>query len=407
MIRISTQMANERNLSAMLRQQSEVSDTQLQLSTGRRVLTPADDPASAARVLGLNGAVETLGQYQSNIDLLTSRLETEEGALTGATNLLQRIRELTVQGNNDVLTVTDKAAIASEIRQLRDELFSIANTKDSNGEYVFAGYQSSNRPFSYSAGVYTYSGDSGQRELQIAPGRTVADGDNGFDTFMSVATGPITTVTTIAATTAVPPAILDGEITIDGGNGYGAISIGALPAAVNPTDRATQLRDAINAISDQTGVTAENATATTLTLTAVGGTGITVALSGSATTANTGLTAGTTAPVTSNRSIFETLDLLATELESGNSVTRYITDVQLAMDNLIEVRTSVGGRLNAIEEQTSVNEDLLLALEKHRSEERDLDYAEAITRFESQMVALQASQQAYVKVKGLSLFNYL
>lgn len=407
MIRISTQMITDRSISSMLKQQSSVSDTQLQLSTGKRLLVPSDDPASAARVMGLNGAVETLTQYQSNIDRLTSRLETEESSLAGTTNILQRVRELTVQGNNDVLSQTDKAALASEVRQLRDQIFSMANAKDSGGEYVFAGYQSGTRPFSYSAGVYTYNGDSGQRELQIAPSRTVADGDNGFDTYMNVATGPIATVNVIAPTDPAPAAITAGDITIDGGNGNGPISIGALPLAASPTDRATQLLNAINAISGETGVTAVNATATTLTLTAVGGTGVTVAIAGTATTANTGLTSATTTPVTSKRSIFETLDLLATELEAGNSVTRYITDMNLALENIIEVRTTVGGRLNAVEEQQAVNEDLKLILETHRSEEQDLDYAEAIARFESQMVALQAAQQAYVKVKGLSLFNYL
>ncbi len=407
MIRISTQMITERSISSMLKQQNSVSDTQLQLSTGRRVLVPSDDPASAARVMGLNGAVDTLAQYQNNIDRLTARLETEEGSLEGAANLLQRVRELTVQGNNDVLAKMDKAAIAVEIRQLRDQIFSMSNAQDSGGEYVFAGYQSNTRPFSYSAGAYTYNGDSGQRELQIASDRTVADGDNGFNTFMNVATGPITTVNVIAPTDPAPAAITAGDITIDGGNGNGAISIGALPLAANPTDRTTQLLNAINAISGETGVTAVNATATTLTLTAVGGTGVTVAIAGTATTANTGLSSTTTAPVTSKRSIFETLDQLATELEAGNSVTRYITDVQLALDNIIEVRTTVGGRLNAIEEQQTVNEDLKLILETHRSEEQDLDYAETIARFESQMTALQAAQQAYVKVKGLSLFNYL
>ncbi len=406
LVRVSTQMINERTLSTMLRQQSELSDTQDQLSTGRRVLTPSDDPASAARVLGLNRAVDTLEQYQSNIDLLTARLESEESALTGSTNLLQRIRELTVQGNNDVLTVTDKAALASEVRQLRDELFSIANSKDSNGEYVFSGYQSSTRPFSVNLGVYTYDGDAGQRELQIAPNRTVADGNNGYETFMNVPTGPVTTVNGVAAIAFT--AIDEGDITIDGGNGFGAIALPALPAAASATERADQLLAAINEISGQTGVTAEKgATPDTLVLTSYGGTGITIGLAGTATTANTGLTAGATAPVTTNHSIFETLDLLATALESGDSVTGFITDVQLAMDNLIEIRTTVGGRLNAIEEQDSVNEDLLLSLKKHRSEEQDLDFAEAITRFEGQRVALEAAQQAYVKVKNLSLFNFL
>lgn len=408
MIRISTQMITERSLSAMLRQQSDLSDTQLRLSSGRRVLTPADDPASAVRVLGLNGAVETVSQYQDNISRLASRLETEEGSLNGITNLLQRARELTVQGNNDVLSTTDKGVIAAEVRQLRNQLFSMANTRDSSGEYIFSGYQTGTQPFSYNAGVYSYNGDNGQRELQIAPGRTVADGDNGYDLFMHVATGPITTVSVAAATAATPlAAITAGDITIDGGNGNGAISIGALPVATSLAERASQLRDAINAISGETGVSAENATVSTLTLTAVGGTGVTVSIAGSASTANTGLTAATTTPVTSRRSVFETLDQLASTLEAGNSVSRYITDVDLALGAVIDAKTSVGGRLNAIEEQQTVNEDLKLNLESHRSEEQDLDYTSAIARFEAQMTALQAAQQAFVKVKGLSLFNFL
>lgn len=407
MIRISTQMITERSLSSMLRQQSELSDTQLKLSSGKRVLTPADDPASAVRVMGLNGAMDTLTQYQSNIGRLTSRLETEEGVLEGVTDLLQRVRELTVEGSNDVLALEDKRSIASEVRQLSEQLFSMANSRDSGGEYIFAGYQTGTQPFSRDLGVYSYNGDNGQRELQIASDRTVADGDNGFDTFMDVATGPIATVN-VAAPTALT-AVAAGDITIDGGNGNGAISIGALPAAATPAERASQLRDAINAAASQTGVTAEFNTspANTLTLTAVGGTGVTVAMAGSATTTTTGLTAGTTVPVTSKRSIFETIELLASDLESGQSVSRYITDVDLAMENIIEIRSSVGARLNAVEAQESVNADIKLNLEMYRSDEQDLDYTETISRFETQMVALQAAQQAYVKVKGLSLFNYL
>ncbi|AKH20272.1 flagellar hook-associated protein FlgL [Sedimenticola thiotaurini] len=407
MIRISTQMITERSLSSMLRQQSDLSETQLQLSSGKRVLTPSDDPASAVRVMGLNGAMDTLTQYQSNIGRLTTRLETEEGVLEGVTDLLQRVRELTVQGSNDVLALADKASIASEVRQLSEQLFSMANSRDSGGEYLFAGYQTGSQPFSRNLGVYSYNGDNGQRELQIASDRTVADGDNGFDTFMDIATGPLATVSVAAPT--VLTAVAAGDITIDGGNGNGAISIGALPAAATAAERATQLRDAINAATSQTGVTAEfNTTpANTLTLTAVGGTGVTVAMAGSATTTTTGLTAGTTLPVSSKRSIFETIDQLASDLESGQSVGRYITDVDLAMENIVEIRASVGARLNAVEEQESVNADLKLNLEMYRSDEQDLDYTETISRFETQMMALQAAQQAYVKVKGLSLFNYL
>ncbi|MCG8428525.1 MAG: flagellar hook-associated protein FlgL, partial [Chromatiales bacterium] len=194
MLRISTQMIYDRSVSAMLKQQNDVANTQLQLSTGRRVLTAADDPASAARVLDLNGALETTRQYMNNADRARARLETEEGVLSSVTNLLQRVSELAVQGNNDHLTDTDRDSIATELRQLEDQLFGLANTRDSNGEYIFSGFQSNTRPFSHVSGVYSYNGDLGSRELQISADRQLSDGDNGFDVFMDIPTVPISTV---------------------------------------------------------------------------------------------------------------------------------------------------------------------------------------------------------------------
>jgi len=165
--------------------------------------------------------------------------------------------------------------------------------------------------------------------------------------------------------------------------------------------------NAINAITSQTGVSAMKDTDSTIVLSALGGTGVTVAFAGaSATTATTGLTAATTQPAIS-RSIFGTLNAIVTELEQNNRVDHYIEDVHAALNTIIETRTTVGARLNAVGEQKEVNEDLKLVLESHRSEEEDLDYAEAITRFERQMTALEAAQKAYVKVQQLSLFNFL
>ena len=407
MLRVSTQMIAERALSAMLDQQAKVSSTQLQLSSGRRVQSPADDPASAARILDLSGAIERNQQYQNNGDRARARLEREESVLVGVGNLLQRANELTIQGNNDVLSQADTASVAAEMRQLLDELVSLANTRDSNGEYLFSGYQSNTRPFDHvPGGGFTYAGDLGQRMLQISPDRQVADGNHGYEVFMDVATIPVASVTGAAATSFLTP-IATGDITIDGGNGNGPIALGAIPPAADAAERATQLLDAINQVYGQTGVSVEKTTATTLTLSAVEGNGITLGLSGSATTATTGLTANTYPAVSSTRNIFETLEEVVTQLEQNGRVDRYIGDIHLALENILEIRSGVGGRLNAIEEQHEVNADIELVLKTHLSEERDLDYAEAITRFERQMLALQAAQQSYVKIQSLSLFNYI
>jgi len=305
MDRISSYMISQRALHAILGQQNSLAETQLQLATGKRAINPSDDPASAARVLDLNRAIATVQQYQSNANTAKGRLELEDSLLSGATDLLHRAGELAVQGNNDTLSPSDKKAIATEVRQLLDQMVSTANAKNSSGEYVFSGYQADTRPFSLEAsGRYGYNGDMGQRRIQIAPDRQLADGDNGYDVFVDIETGT--------------PGATDGK-----------------------------------------------------------------------------------------RSIFETLQQLATELESDNPVGRYISDLQLALDNVLETRGKVGARLNAIDRQLDVNADLELTLETRRSEEQDLDYLEAIARFERQKLALEAAQKSFAHIKDFSLFNYL
>ena len=305
MDRISSYMISQRALNAILGQQGNLAETQLQLATGKRAINPSDDPASAARVLDLNQAISTVQQYQNNASTVKARLEQEDSVLFSVTDLLHRAGELAVQGNNDALSPSDKRAVATQVRQVLDEMVSMANTKNSSGEFVFAGYQSHTKPFSPDAsGLYEYNGDMGQRKIQIAPDRQVADGDNGFDVFVDIETGS---------------------------------------------------RDA----------------------------------------------------VTGKRSIFETLQQLATTLESDDSVGSYISDLQLALDNVLESHSKVGARLNAIDRQLDVNADLELNLETRRSEEQDLDYMDAIARFERQKLALEAAQKSFVQVKDLSLFNYI
>jgi flagellar hook-associated protein 3 FlgL len=130
-------------------------------------------------------------------------------------------------------------------------------------------------------------------------------------------------------------------------------------------------------------------------------------MSGAADTGSSGLTAGSYAAVSGKRNVFETLHQFASELGNGNPVDRYIADIQMALDHVVDARAGVGARMNALDAQHEINADLKLVLESHRSEEQDLNFTEAITRFELQQVSLQAAQQAYVQVQRLSLFDYL
>lgn len=106
-------------------------------------------------------------------------------------------------------------------------------------------------------------------------------------------------------------------------------------------------------------------------------------------------------------SMFETLYEFATDLEANNPSTSTLTRLDSAIDVVLNTRASIGSRMNTVDNQKNANDSFSLLLQEDRSKLEDLDYAEAISKFEQQLLALQASQQTFVKIEGLSLFNYL
>ena len=170
----------------MLNQQAKMQQTQLQLSTGKKLLTPSDDPVGAARAIDLNQGIKLAEQYQSNINAARDRLAMEESVLKNTTDVLQRLQELGIQGLNDTNSPSDRIAIAVEMEELNKQLLGLANTKNANGEYMFAGFKSATQPFAQDAanpGAYVYAGDANSRSIQIDATRQIADGDPGTSIF--------------------------------------------------------------------------------------------------------------------------------------------------------------------------------------------------------------------------------
>jgi len=189
-MRISSSQLHAAAINSILGQQAELSRLQVQIASGRKVLTPADDPAGAARALNLLETESTTDQYGRNLTIAESRLQFEEVSLTSVTSLIQRVRELTVQGNNDSNDKESRALIASEIRQRFDELLNLSNSRDANNEYIFSGFQAGTQSFTQNAdGSVSYNGDEGQRFLQIGSSRQVVTGDSGADVFGLIGSG--------------------------------------------------------------------------------------------------------------------------------------------------------------------------------------------------------------------------
>ena len=174
--------------------------TQEQLSTGRRVLNPSDDPVAATKIMQLTEELANIEQYQKNIDIATNNLVAQESILNGVNNLIQRIQELAVQaGNTATLSTNEYRALANEVDARLDELQNLLNTQNANGDYIFGGYKSGSEPFVGSASTgFRYVGDDGQQKIKVANNTEVASSDSGKSIFLDIDSGN-NTVTTYAS----------------------------------------------------------------------------------------------------------------------------------------------------------------------------------------------------------------
>lgn len=187
-MRIATSTAYDRGVSAILRENVDLNKTLLQIATGKRIITPADDPADSARILGLNQSKERTDKFQDNINVANTNLEIEDTTLQGMVDMMQRIRELAIQGNNDSYDAQQRQSIAMEVQERYESLLGFANTRNGQGEFLFGGFATTNPPFVETVGgEVQYVGDQGQKFIQIGDSRQIASGDNGFEVFMNTA----------------------------------------------------------------------------------------------------------------------------------------------------------------------------------------------------------------------------
>ncbi|MDD5176108.1 MAG: flagellar hook-associated protein FlgL [Sterolibacterium sp.] len=189
-MRISTGMIYDSGVRSIQSRSSALLLNQQKISSGRRMLSPSDDPVAAARALEVNQAKEINSQFGVTQGNARSTLGLSDGQLSSAGDLLVRVRELSVQAGNAALSESDRKSISAELRARFDELIGLANSTDGTGQYLFSGYQGSNKPFAGSVenGV-VYQGDEGQRALRVSSSRNIPVSDSGNDIFMNIKNG--------------------------------------------------------------------------------------------------------------------------------------------------------------------------------------------------------------------------
>jgi flagellar hook-associated protein 3 FlgL len=348
--------------------------------------------------LELRGRIAQTDQYERNASAATSRLQHEESSLADIASALQRARELAVEAGNATETDASRASIARELREISARVLDAANARDPSGEYLFAGFRSSDAPFAKdAAGRVEYIGDTGQRRVALSADRSIAVGDSGTQL-----------------------------MTIPRGNGVFAVTADA--------DNTGTGRAAQTAVIDPADVAAD-----TFTIVMTSATAYEVLDADDTSVATGSYVPGGSVDIGGRRivlegepaagdrfevgpagaaSVFAIVDDLAAALETPRadaadraqllqSTNAALQDLDQALGRVLDLRTTVGARLGTIDDQTTATDGQKVRLQTELSGVEDLDYAEAISRFQLQQTALEAAQQTYVQLGRSSLFDFL
>ncbi len=385
-------------LAALTRLESNLSQTQDHITSNLSFTSAEENPVAAGSVNNYNQALSQSQQYDTNANSAQTRLSTEDNALAQVQSELQSLRGLALQANTGSLSTQDRSAIAVQAKQLQSSLLALANTQDGNGEYLFGGFSTQNQPFSVTAAGANYVGDQGQRQVQIAAGQTIDDGNNGNVVFNQIKTGNGTfTATASASNTGTG---LLGATTVTNAAAYDGGTY-----AINFTAANTyEVRDSANVLVTSGSYTDGQSIAFR---------GVQVTLTGSPATGDS-----FTVAASSNQSLFTTVQNLVNALQTtgstsaaqaklGNLLGNAINNIDQALTSTSNIRASVGARLNSISTQLSVSTSQQLQLKQSISSLQSLDYASAVTSLTLQNTTLSASLQAYNLTQGLSLFKYI
>jgi flagellar hook-associated protein 3 FlgL len=401
-MRLSTAQYHRSSIDAILEQQTRLARTQTQVTSGKRFQTSSEDPIAATRAAALDRTVADNAQFARNSNILQSRLSYAEQSLSDLTLLMQRTRELALQGANSTLGQGERNMLVTELRHLRGELVDIANRDDGNGEYLFAGTSTGTRPFADSLSGVSYLGDQTTRFIRVSGSQAIADGHPGTEVFMNLtqANGTFRTSVNTANT---------GTATID----VGTVVDPSAWVPDNYTLRFTSATDWV--IEDDTlptpvQVASGTGFASGQTISFLG---VRVTLTGTPATGDS----FAIAPA-ADTDMFTVLDELIDTLDGGTGlpsdravfqqqIGASIADIDQSLARTLSVRSEVGTRLSAIDQATNTREAEAIDLQQLLSDLRDVDYASAISKLNQEYAGLQAAQAAYTKISQLSLFDYL
>ena len=408
-MRISTPQINFNGIQGFRKHTEELYNIQEKLSSGQRVNRPGDDPVASARIYVIDKSIKQLDQWNANGLYAQSKLELQDATLTDFTDVMQRVRELTIYGMNDTQGSSGRKAIATELRGLLDNLKALANTQDSNGEFIFSGDKST---------TPAYLAVTSSNVTQLSTGLKAPQPTNYF----TVGTGATLTINRMdGVPTTVTPAT---NQIVDNFN--------AKIYTLNPVTQAYEDADGeplfaytgshtgsrfvqISPDNDHIDNGNDSGDASR----------VRVSDMGARVFGNYGKTSSTPWQPNYaadknpqlNYNIFDTVRELANQFETGQSgvgnqagstrLDGLLIELDSSMEAITNNHTDVGTRLQRIDMQNSMNKDFKLGLTNNIALLRDQDMVTGINDYQKILTSLQMSQQTFAKLSELSLFNYI
>ena len=402
MLRISTTMMFQNGEQAIGMSQSQLMSTELQMSTGKQINSPADNPVGAANVASLNGTVSQLTQFKSNQNAAQLQLNLADSTMTNFVNVVQDVQQRLVQAGDGSYSDSQRAALAQGLQGDLSQMIGLANTSDGQGGYLFAGSQQSAAPFSQTGNNVTYNGDSTLQSVQVSQNRLLQIKFSGDDVFQKIRPGNGSFVTSASA----------------GNTGTGVIDAGSVsnPSALTGHTYTISFTVSGSATTYQVQDTTTNTTVASGNYTSPS----TLSFAGQQVTVSGAPASGDTFTVApaQYQSIFTTVanaiaalqqpaQAPAANAQLQTALGQALSSTGQALDHLTLTQAQVGNQLQQLNQYSSMNDDRTLQANSALSSIQDVDYAKAASQLAQQQTIFQAALQSYSTVSKLSLFNYL
>ncbi|MEJ2896977.1 flagellar hook-associated protein FlgL [Bordetella avium] len=407
-MRLSTSMIYQNGLNGILNQEAALSRLQEQLASGKRVLTPGDDPLAASLAVNVAQTASMNKNYSANRATLKQSLGAEENALSSAVTTLQDVMKRVVEAGNGTMSDADRQTLSNVLKGARDQLLSLANSTDGNGQYLFSGYQGNTQPFVIDAsGNVSYNGDKGQRMVQADQSRQLAGSDIGTDIFGRAVPGTLSYIASAGAAN-------------KGTGQFSTVSLKS-PGAGNFVGADFSISFANNATTGKLEYTVTSSSPAFTPITAEYQEGANIDMGGVSLSIKGKPQAGDAfqveMPSSKNMDMFGTLnDLIQTlenpisgsDVQSVELVNKLATankSLSLGLDNILTVRASVGSRLNELDALDATGTLNALSYTKQLSDLEETDVYSTTTELLLRQVALQAASGSFSKIIGSSLFS--